>query len=73
MRTIEMIGLKKKLITTNKDIVNYDFYNENNILVVDRNNFKLDTDFINKPYQELDERIYKKYSLESWIKTLLEE
>ena len=39
-----MIGLKKKLITTNKDIVNYDFYNSNNIMVVDRANFQIDTE-----------------------------
>ena len=46
MRTIEMIGLRKKLITTNKDIVNYDFYNENNIMVVDRKDFKIDKNFL---------------------------
>ena len=67
MRTIEMIGLRKKLITTNKDIVNYDFYHENNILVVDRENFVLDQSFCDKPYVELDEEIYHKYSLSNWL------
>ncbi len=71
MRTIEMIGLKKKLITTNKDIVNYDFYNENNIMVVDRTNFKIDKAFFDKPYEELDASIYEKYSLTGWIKNVL--
>lgn len=72
MRTIEMIGLKKKLITTNKDIVNYEFYNKNNIMVVDRSNFKIDPEFVKLPYINLDEKIYKKYSLHGWILQVLE-
>ena len=45
MRTIEMIGMNKKIITTNKDIINYDFYNPNNILVIDRKKIKINLDF----------------------------
>lgn len=71
MRTIEMIGLRKKLITTNRDIVNYDFYNENNILVVDRKDFKIDPDFISRPYKPLDDHIYEKYSLHGWLLQVL--
>lgn len=67
MRTIEMIGLHKKLITTNKDIVHYDFYNENNILVVDRDNFQIKEDFLEREYKKLDESLYYKYTLESWL------
>ena len=71
MRTLEIIGLHKKLITTNPDIVNYDFYHENNIQLMDRNHPNVDVEFINREYLELDEAIYKKYSLESWLKTVL--
>lgn len=71
MRSIEMIGLKRKLITTNKDIVNYDFYNPNNIMVVDRNNFKVDLQFFDKPYEKIDDSIYEKYSLRNWILEVL--
>ncbi len=71
MRTIEMLGLKKKLVTTNKDIVNYDFYNSDNVMVVDRNDFHIDKEFFDKPYKMLDQSIYDKYSLESWIKSIL--
>lgn len=71
MRTIEMIGLKKKLITTNKDIINYDFYNCNNTMVVDRANFQIDTEFVNKPYELLPDDIYEKYSLHGWILQVL--
>ena len=72
MRSIEVVGLKRKLITTNKDIVNYDFYNTNNIFVLDRNNPVVDETFIDMPYKELDPEIYDKYSLKRWICSILD-
>ena len=71
MRTIEMLGMNKKLITTNSTICKYDFYNPNNILVVDRNRVSLDLDFINSSYQEIDKTVYERYSIETWIMTVL--
>jgi hypothetical protein len=38
MRTLEMLGAKKKLITTNLNIKEYDFYTPENICVIDRKN-----------------------------------
>lgn len=73
MRTIELLGLKKKIYTTNKDIVNYDFYNENNISVFDRDKMDIDMEFLEKPYEELPESIYEKYSLGFWLKVLMED
>lgn len=67
MRSIEMLGLRRKFITTNRDIVNYDFYNPNNILVIDRENPILDFSFFDKDYEMLDEYVYKKYCLSQWI------
>lgn len=72
MRTLETLGLKKKMITTNQDIVNYDFYNSNNILVVDRDNPVIDEKFMEVEYQEISNDIYEKYSLESWVKNVLQ-
>lgn len=71
VRTIEMLGLRKKIITTNKDIINYDFYNPVNICVIDRNNPVLDDTFFDKSYEELSDSIYQKYSLEQWIYDVL--
>jgi protein CpsH len=73
MRTIEMIGMQKKLLTTNSSIKNYDFYNKQNIYIIDRNVSKLDIDFFNTPYKPLDRHIYKKYSLEQWVLDVLGE
>lgn len=72
IRTIECLGAKRKLITTNKDIKKYDFYNENNIYVFDG---KLDDNskFFLEDYIELSNDVYEKYSLRSWLKTMLYE
>lgn len=73
MRTIEALGARCKLITTNKNVLNYDFYNSNNILIIDRENLEIDVDFIDKPYVDLSQEIYEKYSLTNWVKKVLEE
>lgn len=70
IRTIECLGAKRKLITTNKDIIKYDFYNENNILIyegsIDKNAL-----FFKSEYQDINENIYKKYSLREWLNYML--
>ena len=71
MRTIEMIGMNKKIITTNQTIKEYDFYNPNNICVIDRNNININTNFFDAQYEPLSDQIYIKYSLEQWIKDIL--
>lgn len=69
-RIFEALGHRKKLITTNKDIVNYDFYHPQNILVVDENNIKIPADFVTSPYIEIDEHILSKYKIENWVKPI---
>ena len=67
MRTFEVLGAQKKLITTNHNITSYDFYDENNILVIDRENPILNSVFFNTPYHSLEPSIYASYSLHNWI------
>lgn len=71
MRTIEMIGLKKKLITTNKDVMNYDFYNSQNICVLSRSNPVIPKDFFESEYQPISSEIYDKYYIGSWVLDVL--
>lgn len=73
MRTVEMLGLGKKMITTNADIRNYDFYNPQNILVIDRDNPVIDEDFIRIPYEQVDENIRNRYSLEGFVRELMDD
>ncbi|MDE2427340.1 MAG: hypothetical protein KGM99_01335 [Burkholderiales bacterium] len=70
MRTFETLGSAKKLITTNTSIINYDFYNSNNIFVIDRQNPKIDEKFLSSPYVDLPESIYQKYSIEGWVNNI---
>lgn len=71
MRTIESVGCSKKLITTNQDIVNYDFYNPNNVLIISRENPIIPKDFIENDYVPISKEVYEKYSIESFIFKLL--
>lgn len=71
MRTIEMVGMNKKLVTTNAEIKEYDFYNPNNILVIDRKNINILDEFLLTKYVTLDANIYDKYSITEWIEDVL--
>lgn len=71
-RIFEALGHRKKLITTNKDIVNYDFYHPQNILVVDEHTIEIPKEFVTSPYVEIDEKILSKYKVENWVKPIFE-
>lgn len=71
-RVFESLAYQRKLITTNKTVVQYDFYNPNNILVIDENNINLDSEFFNTPYAPLPENIYYKYTIDNWVNTVFE-
>ncbi len=70
MRTIETHGMRKKLITTNKNILDYDFYDPNNICVVDRKNPFISTEFVKSDYKILPETLYAKYTLSNWLRVI---
>lgn len=71
-RVFEALAMQRKIITTNKSIKKYDFYNPNNILVLDENNINIDSDFLNKPYIPLEESIYSKYTINNWVQVVFE-
>ena len=66
-RVFEAMALEKKIITDNEKIKNYDFYNPNNILVLNKDFNNITKEFFETPYQSLPEEIYKKYTLEKWV------
>ena len=71
-RVFESLFLEKKLITTNIDIKTYDFYNPNNIHVIEPDSeIHIPETFLNTPYQTIPAEIYKKYHYTSWLKTIL--
>lgn len=72
MRSIECLGAKRKLITANEDIRNYDFYNENNIYVFG-GTLDFDHPFFHTDYEAVEEEVYQRYSLRSWLEVMLGE
>lgn len=70
MRTIESVGLNQKLITNNIKVKEYDFYNNNNIWVLENNNIVIPKSWLQSKYV-FNEEIRKRYSLSNWVDTLL--
>ena len=70
MRTIESIGAKRKIITTNSEIKKYSFFNPNNVLIIDRTNIQIDKKFFQSAYEDIDTDWYEKLSINGWLKEL---
>lgn len=71
-RVFESLKYKKKLITNNSKVKNYNFYNPNNILVLESININDIKTFLETPYQETEEKIYEQYSFTNWLNYILE-
>lgn len=70
LRVMESIFMGKKLITKDQNIKKFDFYNPNNILVIeDIDDIKIE--FFRTPYEKLDEEILNKYNVNSWLKYMI--
>ena len=68
VRCIEALFLNKKLITNNKEIINYDFYHPDNILVIDHNfSQTLLKRFLQTKYVNISPNLLKKYDFSSWL------
>lgn len=72
MRTAEAMFFSKKLITNNPEIVNYDFYCENNIFLLPQNMETLTSErlraFLEKPFVPYSKEVLDAYSFEHWKK-----
>ena len=72
-RVFEAMALEKKIITTNKSVTSYDFYNPNNIFVWQNEGTIPSKEFFTKPYSPLPVEILNKYSLQNWVSTIFDE
>ncbi|MDR6546843.1 hypothetical protein J2810_002912 [Chryseobacterium rhizosphaerae] len=71
IRFFEGMYYKKKVITDNIMVRNYDFYHPNNIFVLESDNYEKIDDFLKIPYQEISEEIVEKYGFSRWIKEII--
>lgn len=71
-RFFEALYYRKKMITNNKSVKNYDFYHPNNIFITDFENLDGIEEFLEKPYIDIDEKIVEKYGFPNWSRYLLD-
>jgi len=69
-RIFEAMALEKKFITDNQNIRNYDFYNPENILILNEDYSNVKKSFFESDYQKLPQEIYQKYTLDNWVNTV---
>jgi len=72
MRTMEVIGAGKKLITTNSRVKNYSFYSKERVFVFDRRTNAIDLTSINKQPRPLSSAILHQCGIASWADTLFD-
>lgn len=73
IRFFEALYYKKKVITDNIMVKEYDFYNPNNIFVIENNNYDAIKGFLDILYEEMPEEIVRKYGFSNWIKRIISE
>lgn len=67
-RVLESLFLHKKLITTNKAIVDEPFYNPANIMIWNNPSQQEIQDFFLKPYEPIAKEVINKFTFDAWIK-----
>lgn len=69
LRTYEALAAEIKLITDNEDIRNYDFYNEDNIKVINNINDieKISLDFFKTTAERIDGKIKERYTVKGFL------
>lgn len=71
MRTIEAVGLRKKIITNNQSILQYPFYHPHNVLLISElDDEKLEW-FLNVDYYEMEAKIYDDLHISRWLQLLV--
>jgi hypothetical protein len=72
-RTLETLGAKRKLITTNRNVIEYNFYDNDNIQIFDRKNIKINLKKLKLEHKNIKADIYESYSLKEWVKNIFNE
>lgn len=73
MRVIESLLFEVKLITDNQELMNYDFYNPNNIFILGVDDIKTLPEFINSPYEQVNSKMFKHVYFEDMIQSIVED
>lgn len=71
-RIEESLIHKIKLITDDKDIMQYDFYHPDNIFILGKDDYNSLPDFLNKPYVEVDSSFFNNCYFEDAVALMTE-
>lgn len=71
IRTLECLAMEKKLVTTNVMVTKYDFYRPENIFVLKEDGVLPNVAWFHSDYEDIDETIINKYSINSWVQQIL--
>jgi hypothetical protein len=71
MRTIETLLSHRKLITTNRHILDSDLFHPSRVHVISRERPEVPRTFLDTPFEPIDERVRSRYTLRSWIVELI--
>lgn len=69
-RLFEALHYQRKVITNNPSVRDYDFYNPNNILIIDEAQPHIDPAFLRCDYQPVAPQLLRKYTLPGWCETV---
>lgn len=70
LRPLEALTFRKKLITNNREIINYEFYNHKNIFVLGVDPVSGLESFMAQPYVDIPKDVLMKYDVNRWVETL---
>ncbi len=70
-RFFEGLYYKKKVITDNPMVKDYDFYHPDNIFVIEKDNYSEIFRFLNTDYREIPSEIVEKYGFSQWIQQII--
>jgi hypothetical protein len=70
-RPLEALFHKKKLITNDININRHDFYNHNNIFILGKDDINSLQEFLDAPYEDVNQKIIDKYDFGSWMEQIM--
>ena len=71
LRTLEALFMNKKLMTTNRKIKEYDFYDPANVYIIGGDEQRTVKEFIYTPQVYIQDDITNAYDITHWIKKFL--
>ena len=66
-RIFEALAYQRKVITSNPNVKQYDFYSDNNFCVINDDDFKIPSSFFKTDYQKLPKKTYQHFTIDNWV------